>query len=171
MLFKEYHIPMIRTGSKTVTRREWDENYHGPNVGTVVAAKTDLLKPDEKCDCFIQITGKREEPLGEISEESARKEGDYAGVEEFRQGYEDVYGEESWDPEKVVNVIEFDYVGESRPGDDGSEQSQLVTDGGATHPRDEEPKLLYCDRCVSDTLHSWSGSDWLCDSCGRRRSR
>lgn len=130
MLFKEYHIPMIRSGSKTVTRREWDENYHGPNVGTVVAAKTDLLKPDEKCDCFIRITGKREEPLGEISEASARREGDYDGIDDFRDGYEDVYGQGSWDDDKTVNVIEFEYVGESRPGEDESEQSELITDGG-----------------------------------------
>jgi len=132
MLFKEYHIPMIRSGSKTVTRREWDENYAGPNVGTVVAAKTDLLKPDDKCDCFIRITGKREEYLGEITEASARREGDYDGVEDFRDGYEEVYGEDSWSDDKQVNVVEFEYVGESRPGDDESEQTQLVTDGGET---------------------------------------
>lgn len=130
MLFKEYHIPMIRSGSKTVTRREWDENYHGPNVGTIVAAKTDLLKPDEKCDCFIRITGKREEYLGDITEASARREGDYDGVEDFRDGYEEVYGEGSWDDDKQVTVVEFEYVGETRPASDGSEQTELVTDGG-----------------------------------------
>jgi len=130
MLFKDYHIPMIRSGSKTVTRREWAENYNGPNVGTVVAAKTDLLKPDDKCDCFIRITEKREEPLGDVSEESARLEGDYDGVEDFREGYEEVYGPDSWDPKKVVNVVEFEYVGEERPGED-TEQTTLVPDGGA----------------------------------------
>jgi uncharacterized protein YhfF len=114
MLFKSYHIPMIREGSKTITRREWDKKYHGPNVGTVVAAKTDLLKPDEECDCFIRIVSKREEPLGEITEESAMKEGDYNGIKEFREAYREVYGEQSWDPEKVVNVIEFEYVGRQK---------------------------------------------------------
>ncbi|WP_179233635.1 hypothetical protein [Halorubrum ezzemoulense] len=44
-------------------------------------------------------------------------------------------------------------------------------DTGATSPLDEEPKLLYCDRCVGDTLHSWSGSDWMCDACGARWSK
>jgi uncharacterized protein YhfF len=115
MLFKEYHIPMIRNGSKTITRREWADNYPGPNVGTVVAAKTDLLKPDDECDCFIRIIEKRQEPLGEITEASARREGDYAGVAEFREGYEEVYGEGAWNPEKVVDVIRFEYVGEQRP--------------------------------------------------------
>lgn len=115
MLFKDYHIPMIRSGSKTVTRREWDDNYHGPNAGTVVAAKTEMFKPNDECDCFIRITGKREERLGDITEESARREGDYDGVEDFKQGYEEVYGPGSWDPDKVVTVVEFEYVGESPP--------------------------------------------------------
>ena len=115
MLFKNYHIPMIRSGSKTVTRREWADNYAGPNVGTVVAAKTDLLKPDAECDCFIRITETREEALGAITPASARREGDYEGVDEFIRGYEDVYGEGAWDPEKVVTVVEFEYVGRSRP--------------------------------------------------------
>jgi uncharacterized protein YhfF len=137
MLFKEYHIPMIRSGSKTVTRREWDDNYAGPNVGTVVAAKTDLLKPDDKCDCFIQITGKRKEPLGEITEESAQREGDYDDIADFRDGYEDVYGPDSWNPGKVVNVIQFEYVGEQRPGEGDSEQTTL-TDGGAVRHEHEK---------------------------------
>lgn len=135
MLFKDYHIPMIRSGSKTVTRREWAENYAGPNVGTVVAAKTEMLKPDDECDCFIRITGKRQEPLGEISEESARREGDYDGVEDFRDGYEEVYGADSWDPEKVVDVVEFEYVGRERPSD--SAQQTTLTDGGTSSDETE----------------------------------
>jgi uncharacterized protein YhfF len=119
MLFKPRHIEQIRTGEKTVTRREWKEDYSGPNVGTVVAAKTELFKPDDECDCYIRITGKRTEALGDISQESARREGEYDGVEDFRSGYERVYGEGAWDPKKIVTVVEFEYVGESRPGVDG----------------------------------------------------
>jgi uncharacterized protein YhfF len=89
MLFKDDHIPMIRIGSKTVTRREWADSYAGPNIGTVVAAKTDLLKPNHECNCFIRVTGKREEQLGEITAASARREGDYDGVTDFREGYLD----------------------------------------------------------------------------------
>jgi hypothetical protein len=123
MLFKDYHIPMIRSGSKTVTRREWADGYTGPNVGSVVmAAASCMCPPDvdspmllskDQCDCFICITGHRQEALGDISEESARREGDYDGVEDFKQGYEDVYGEGSWDPSKIVDVVEFEYVGRS----------------------------------------------------------
>jgi|GEM_PF-942761 len=115
MLFKPYHLPMIRSGSKTQTRREWADNYAGPNVGTVVAAKTDLLKPDDECDCFIRVLDTREEPLGEVTDEDARAEGDYDDLAEFREGYEKVYGEDAWDPETVVTVVEFEYVGRERP--------------------------------------------------------
>jgi len=37
------------------------------------------------------------------------------------------------------------------------------------HPTDDEPKLCYCERCCGDTLHSWTGTHWKCDSCGSRR--
>jgi hypothetical protein len=115
MLFKEYHIDQIRSGEKTVTRREWAENYHGPNEGTVVAAKTEMLKPDAECDCFIRITEKREERLGDITDASARREGDYDDVDEFSEGYEAVYGDGAWDEEKTVTVVAFEYVGRERP--------------------------------------------------------
>lgn len=36
----------------------------------------------------------------------------------------------------------------------------------ALHPSDESPQLRYCYSCVGDTLHSWDGYDWVCDSCG-----
>lgn len=115
MLFKEYHIPLIRSGSKTVTRREWGENYPGPNVGTVVGAKTDLFLSDAETDCYIRITAKYDQPLGEMADEDAQREGDYEDLSAFKKGYEDVYGEGAWDPEKVVTVVEFEYVGEHRP--------------------------------------------------------
>lgn len=52
--------------------------------------------------------------------------------------------------------------------DDVDRGEGIETDGG-TGPLDEEPKLLYCNRCVGDTLHSWSGECWICDSCGQRK--
>jgi uncharacterized protein YhfF len=115
MLFKEYHIEMIRSGEKTVTRREWKANYDGPRVGTVVAAKTDLMRPNSECDCFIRITDKRTEPLGEITLASVRREGEYERIDEFREAYEDVYGDGAWNPDKPVTVVEFEYVGREMP--------------------------------------------------------
>lgn len=120
MLFKDYHLPMIRSGSKTVTRREWADSYYGPKEGSVIAATTELFVRNEEADCFIRILGSREEPLGEITDEEAQKEGDYETVDDFREGYEAVYGEGSWDPEKVVTVVEFEYVGEAPPPEVGA---------------------------------------------------
>lgn len=115
MLFKDYHIPQIRSGEKTVTRREWDENYPGPNVGTVVAATTELFVEDADADCYIRITDRYRQPLNRMTHADARKEGGYDSLGEFTDGYEAVYGEGSWDGEKVVDVVEFEYVGDERP--------------------------------------------------------
>lgn len=116
MLFKDYHIPMIRSGSKTQTRREWAENYAGPKVGSVVAATTELFVPDEEADCYIKITDRYTQLLGRMTDAEARKEGDYENIEEFVEGYEQVYGEGSWQAGmKEVEVVEFEYVGRERP--------------------------------------------------------
>jgi len=129
MLFKDYHIPMIRSGSKTVTRREWSEDYHPPNEGSVVAATTDLFTRDEDADCYIRIRSIYDQPLGDMSDEDAQSEGDYESMSEFREGYEKVYGDGAWNPDKVVTVVEFDYVGCERP-DARPDQTTLITDGG-----------------------------------------
>lgn len=113
MLFKDYHIPMIRSGSKTATRREWDENYAGPSVGSVVAATTELFVSLEDADCFIRITDRYRQRLEEMTEEDAMAEGDYLDLYDFKQAYEDVYGEGSFDPWKEVEVVEFEYVGKT----------------------------------------------------------
>lgn len=136
MLFKDYHIPMIRSGSKTATRREWSENYAGPNVGSVVAATTELFVSDEEADCYIRITDRYQQRLGEMTEEDAQAEGDYRDLYDFKTAYEDVYGEDSFDPWKVVDVVEFEYVGRERP----EEQKELVTDGG-------RPGVAVCQHC------------------------
>jgi len=117
MLFKSYHIPQIRAGEKTVTRREWSENYAGPSVGTVVAATTELFVPDEDADCYFRITERDRQPLGEMTDADARSEGDYEDLAAFREGYERVYGEGAWDPAKVIDVVAFEYVGRERPGE------------------------------------------------------
>jgi uncharacterized protein YhfF len=115
MLFKDYHIPMIRSGSKTVTRREWAENYGRPNVGSVQIASDEMFTSDEDADCYIRILDVYDQPLGEMTDEDAQQEGDYQTMQEFREGYAKVYGEDAWDPEKVVAVVEFEYVGRERP--------------------------------------------------------
>lgn len=108
---------MIRSGSKTVTRREWSENYPGPNVHSVVAATTELFVPNDEADCFIRITDRYRQHLGDMTDEEAQREGDYETLFDFIDAYEAVYGELAWDPKKVVDVVEFEYVGERPPGE------------------------------------------------------
>lgn len=115
MLFKDYHILQIRSGSKTVTRREWSENYNPPTVGSVQIASDEMFTSEEDADCYIRILDIYDQPLGEMTDEDAQKEGDYETMDEFREGYEKVYGQGSWDDEKVVDVVEFEYIGRERP--------------------------------------------------------
>ena len=115
MLFQDYHIDAIREGEKTATRREWAESYTGPNVGTVVAATTDLFTSNDEANCFIRVTDRYREQLGEMDDKAARKEGRYETLKEFRNAYRQVYGSKAWDPEKEVDVVEFEYVGRNPP--------------------------------------------------------
>lgn len=147
MLFKDYHLPQIRSGSKTVTRREWAENYNRPRVGSVQIASDEMFTSDADADCYIRVLDVYDQPLGDMTDADARAEGDYDDLAEFRAGYEQVYGDGAWDDEKVVAVVEFEYVGRERPTEDGdeseSEQSTLVTDGGTVSP--EARRCPHCE--------------------------
>lgn len=60
-----------------------------------------------------------------------------------------------------------------RPGlipDGGQEDAELYQWGTPLSPSDESPQLKYCHTCVSDTLHSWNGESWICETCGGRWS-
>lgn len=113
MLFKSYHIPQIRSGEKTVTRREWDGRQAKP--GNVYQATTEMFVPDEACDCYIRATDVYRERLGDMTNADASREGEYDDLDAFREGYEAVYGEGAWDDDKVVWVVAFEYVGRERP--------------------------------------------------------
>lgn len=113
MLFKDHHLEQIRSGSKTVTRREWERRQAVP--GNTYIASTAMFTSHEEADCYIRVEDVYQQPLGEMTDADARAEGDYETLEEFRAGYEQVYGEGAWDPEKVVYVVEFTYSGRDRP--------------------------------------------------------
>lgn len=124
LIHKPYHIALIRAHEKTETRREWKENYNGPVVGAVHMAVSADMVPEgtppihashDDCDCYVQVLDKYRQPLGDVTDENARNEGDYESVAEFREGYERVYGAGAWDPEKVVTVVEYEYVGREKP--------------------------------------------------------
>ena len=115
ILFKPYHIDAIREGTKTATRRVWAENYNRPKPGRVYMATTELFVSDEACDCYIRVLDVHQEPLGEVDAADARMEGGYQDVDEFREAWEEINGADSWDPEQVVDVVTFEYVGRERP--------------------------------------------------------
>lgn len=114
LLFKPRHIDAIRSGTKTATRRDWAENYPRPSPGDVRMAVTEMFTTDDECDCYLRVTDVYQEPLGEMDHEDARKEGGY-DMADFRDAWREINGE--WDPELVVDVVEFEYIGRERPAE------------------------------------------------------
>lgn len=112
MLFQPNHITAIRAGEKTATRRDWS----GKQVveGGVYIASPEMFTSEDEADCYIRVTRYAEEPLQEMTEADAEKEGGYT-LSEFKEKWEDINGDGSWNPDKVVSVVEFEYVGRSRP--------------------------------------------------------
>lgn len=106
LLFQPEHIDQIKNGEKTATRRTWE----GPQVtegGRYIAA-TEMFTSHVEAECYVTVTDFRWEPLGDMTEEDAQKEGGYT-LEEFRDVWREINGE--WDPERVVAVVEFEYTG------------------------------------------------------------
>lgn len=110
MLFQPEHIEQIRAGEKTVTRRDWAHRQAVP--GNVYMASTEMFQSDDEADCYISVENVYRQPLGEMDEQDADAEGGYT-LAEFRDVWREINGE--WKPEKVVYVVEFEYVGRERP--------------------------------------------------------
>jgi len=107
MLFKSEHIEMIRKGIKTATRRRW-KIARARKGGTYAVQKRMYQLRTESP--IIKANSVYVQPLGEMTEEDAKKEGGYT-LEEFKQRWEEINGV-PFDPEEVVHVVEFDYIGE-----------------------------------------------------------
>lgn len=114
LLFQPRHLTAIRNHVKTETRRDWADEYNRPTEGSVQMAVPEMFMTDEDCDCYIRITDVYREPLGEIDVDSANAEGGYS-LAQFREQWCAINGEDSWDEEHVVDVVEFEYIGETRP--------------------------------------------------------
>lgn len=111
MLFQPEHIDAIRAGEKTVTRRDWADGYNRPTPG-VHMATTELFASDDECDCYIVVTAVYREALGEMTAEDFQAEGGYSRAE-FEAAWREINGE-PFDPEQVVDVVEFEYGGRTR---------------------------------------------------------
>jgi len=112
LLFAEEHIKKIRAGEKTVTRRDWDPNYNRPREGVVHGASTEMFQTRQEVHCWIRIETVRQERLGNMRPADARAEGGYS-LPEFQALWKDLNG--WWDPDAVVDVVEFDYAGWEPP--------------------------------------------------------
>ena len=88
MIFQEHHREQIRTGGKTMTRRDWDDNrvtvgktYRATRGGNV---EHRMFVTREDCDCLIRVLDVYEQPLGDMTDEDADREGGYT-LAEFRE--------------------------------------------------------------------------------------
>jgi uncharacterized protein YqfB (UPF0267 family) len=132
MIFQEHHREQIRSGDKTMTRRGWDSNQvtPGKTYRATLGGNVDqgMLVERSDCDCFIRVTDVYEQPLGEMSEVDADREGGYT-LDELKETWEAINGEDSWDPTKEVWVVE--YAGDSNPRERECEDGQsTMVDGG-----------------------------------------
>ena len=101
-MFKKPLLEKVLSGEKTQTRRDIKRRpgVQVFSVGQVVGIRAGYTEYIGA----IRIVGRRQENLGEISEEDAKKEG-CDGVEEFRSIWIRLFG--NWDPDQVVWVYDF----------------------------------------------------------------
>lgn len=107
MLFKNHHVKMIENGTKTVTRRQW-KTPHAVE-GRIHPVQVKMYQPKSECP-KIKILKVYTQPLGEMTEEDARKEGGYT-LEQFKEIWLKI-NRVPLDPDEVVHVVEFEYIGE-----------------------------------------------------------
>lgn len=101
ILFKPKHIELILSGRKTQTRRTGKCRWR---VGSIHQAKTNFKK-GSKPFAFLRIVSVRQERLGDITEEDAKKEG-YPSVEAYKEVFKEIYGR--WDDDMMIWVIDFE---------------------------------------------------------------
>lgn len=102
MFFSRSNLERLLRGKKTQTRR-LSGRYQ---VGRTYGVRTWIY---EKSLARIRITGKRQETLGEISEEDARREG-YKDAEEFKRAWSELHRKMGWQPGLLVWVYDFELV-------------------------------------------------------------
>ena len=101
-MFKKTLLEKVLSGEKTQTRRDIKRKpgVQVFSVGQVVGIRAGYTKYIGA----IRIVGRRQENIGDISEEDAKREG-CGSVEEFKIVWIKLFG--NWDPDQVVWVYDF----------------------------------------------------------------
>lgn len=110
MLFKPYHVPLIKRRQKTETRRIWP---HGPRVreGSIHQGKTKMMTT--RHFGHLRILKLWRQKLGDMTEEDAHAEGCQT-LAEYREVWERING--SWDPSLEVYAVRFCLLDELEGG-------------------------------------------------------
>jgi len=105
LLFRKNQAEKIVNGAKTATRRP-----SRPMVrpGGTYRIRVDFFSylPDR-----IKVNSLYRQRLGDMTPRDALDEG-YASLEEFRRGWEVLYGR--WEEDEAVWVVEFEHIGPDR---------------------------------------------------------
>jgi hypothetical protein len=105
MLFKPYHLPMIRKGLKTETRRNWKRKM--AKVNGVYSIQTKMFQNRSDSE-LLKVNYIFKQKLGDMTEDQANKEGGYT-LNEFKKKFENING--FWSNELEVYAIGFIYLG------------------------------------------------------------
>jgi len=100
MPFRLNHMEPILKGVKTQTSRK---GIPDPKVKVGAIVHASIWEPHF---ADLIITSIERKKLGEFTEEDAKREGGYT-LDEFKEAWESIHGEGSWNPDEVVNVIHF----------------------------------------------------------------
>ena len=112
MLFKKPLLAKVLDGSKTQTRRTHKRTLKAGHTYGVRCRRYD------RSAARIRILRASKEPLGNITEEDARKEG-FESVEEFRKAWIEING--TWEPERKVTVYDFQLEDAPKTGNTSTE--------------------------------------------------
>ena len=109
LLFKPYHIPMVQDGRKDVSRRMWGDKARVV-AGSYHQAKKQIFTKEHFG--YLHINELYREPLLDITEDHARREGGYSR-DEYIDLFHEIYPDAGDNPEPWV--LEFKYVGMEKP--------------------------------------------------------
>jgi len=104
LLFKPYHIPLIQAGEKRETRRMWGEKPR-VKLNSVHLIKTKIFTKENFG--AVQILSLRWEALLDITDEGAKREGNYTR-ESYLKLFREIYPDAPENPK--LWVIGFTYL-------------------------------------------------------------